>query len=194
MSSGNHLLQNTCKSGCARLTWKHSPSGRSRETFYAQPRILFCHPAHPFLSRTPSLPSVRCPLFPRPTEQNSPGQLTIISLFPPPAFLCSAVPSSQSSLARYSPIPISGAFPTASLGPHRALQSPAAPHVPPWDLRGSHPQRCRRAQDTAPRHSSLRARGSAPEPQVGYGGPGMVMGVLSGNMGVSEFPGGILEV
>ena len=57
---------------------------------------------------------------------------TIISLFPPPAFLCSAVPSSQSSPARYSPIPISGAFPTASLGPHRALQSPAAPHVPPW--------------------------------------------------------------
>ena len=31
-------------------------------------------------------------------------------------------------------------------------------------------------------------------PKVGYGVPGMVMGVLSKNMGVSEFPGGILEV
>lgn len=31
-------------------------------------------------------------------------------------------------------------------------------------------------------------------PKVGYGVHWMVMGVLSKNMGVSEFPGGILEV
>ena len=49
------------------------------------------------------------------------------------------------------------------------------------------PQHCEVVRD-------LEAGRGEERPKVGYGGPGMVMGVLSGNMGVSEFPGGILEV
>ena len=49
------------------------------------------------------------------------------------------------------------------------------------------PQHCEVVRD-------LEAGRGEERPKVGYGGPGMVMGVLSGNMGVSEFPGRILEV